>query len=495
MKWALLGSSNVFNHKHIFMMNDKSVRTDRRVIKCTSIMNFKLGVEGLDKSFECLTVAGLDIALNDLRTSGTDVARYVNSGLSELFEVIDSKAKEGIRVTIGPLIYWSSFDEAFRNLINDAMLQTKIRYPAIHFLPNIDNLKMSQDGVHLDKKSGEKYLTEVIERSLKKWLTPIDEEVSEQEADVNMSQDQGNPAAGNVITGSKRKRGRPSTSTGAGAKPTKARFDDDPLTQINKRLDYLEFSHNKTLAYIAKHEEAIDTAKNEKNLHKVIFSGIEIENLEGNMDTKKPIIIAALKSIVSKFMNEEDIPEIKYVVILNDRIKTTFKVIEARFESAQEARKVREAFGSKIRDWRITKLFPDSLRGVGINLCHTRETRIRIEVMKALAKVVVRNSTSEMEAYVLPYLARPLLKLGYKRPDGNRNIRSYGYTEAVLAITNMHEVTDQDLHQAYSIAGSMPDLEQKFLILRTGFNSVKGWKGQGVAIPTDGEPGDKRQKQ
>lgn len=232
-------------------------------------------------------------------------------------------------------------------------------------------------------------------------------------------------------------------------------------------------------------------------MNKVIFSGVEIENLSGTMEVKKPIILEALKAVMSLFMEADQIPEVKYVVHLNERMKTKFRVIEARFETPKDAKTVRGAFGAKIKDWKVTKLFPDALKGVGINLCHTRETRIRIEVLKALAKVVNKNTNNDMEAYVLPFLARPLLKLNHTRADGNKHIRSCGYTEAVTTVTGMFDITDQELHQAYKIAGSMPDLEQKFLILRTGFNSVKGWKGQGTQGPgseeTD-EPEDKRIK-
>lgn len=326
----------------------------------------------------------------------------------------------------------------------------------------------------------------------------MEDQGSETETEVNMSQDEVTMDEDTFKVGTKRKRGRPAAASGSTrAKP---RFDEAAIESMNKRLDHLEFSQNKTMLYIAKHEESLDTIRNEKNLNKIIFSGIEIENLVGNMEAKKPIILDALTTIMKSFMNEEDIPSVKYVVHLNDRFKTNFKVIEARFDTPAEARKVRESFGAKIRDWKVTKLFPDSLKGVGINLCHTRETRIRIEVLKALAKVVNQNSNRAMEAYVLPFLARPLLKLAYNRPDGDKNTRSYGFTEAISAVTSMYDVADQDLHLAYKIAGSMPDLEQKFLILRTGFNSVKGWKGQGSQLRAgndeqeDDEPEDKRIK-
>lgn len=372
----------------------------------------------------------------------------------------------------------------------------KARHPLIYFINPIGNLKLSNDGVHLEQESGERYLNEVIERSLKKWVTPIDEPTSEAETEINLSQEEITIDDETFKSGAKRKRGRPPTSTvGSRFKP---KLDEAMIDSVNKRLDHLEFSNNKTMLFIAKHEEALDTIRNEKNMNKIIFSGIEIENLIGKMEVKKPIILNALTTVMKAFMNEEDIPTIQYVVHLNDRFKTNFKVIEARFETPAEAKRVRETFGAKVRDWKVNKLFPDALKGVGINLCHTRETRIRIEVMKALAKVVNRNSDRAMEAYVLPFLARPLLKLAYNRPDGEKNIRSYGYTEAISAVTSMHDISDQDLHQAYKIAGSLPDLEQKFLILRTGFNSVKGWKGQGSQLTTgndgndDDEPEDKR---
>jgi len=160
------------------------------------------------------------------------------------------------------------------------------------------------------------------------------------------------------------------------------------------------------------------------------------------------------------------IPEIKFINHLNPQVNSDRRVIEARFESKEIAAGIREAFGKKKKDMRLSGVVPDILNGVNVNLSLTRETRVRIEVLKALAKIVSSNTTRDVTAYVMQYSPRPLLKVVIKKGESNF-ARVYGYTEAIEYVKENWTISDQDLFEAYNKAGNMKRLEQKFVILKS----------------------------
>lgn len=469
MKWLLLGSSNIFNHKDIFLTDETTTRRERSVEKCTTLMKFKLEVEKAGTNFDRITIAGLDIVLNELKlAAGAEYPLAVKKGLMDLFSDLNARRQAGVKISVGSLIYWSSFGDEFKKYASDVLNEIRSKFPNILFIPRPAGLRLSVDGIHLVPKSGAKYLEHLIEESLKAWLEVPDDDMEEEVADMSQEilQDVFTPGP-LAKTGKGKKRAR---------REPEVKSEDPEMSLLKRRVSLIEQRQVRDLYFFAKHEEALDTVRNEKNLNKIIFSGVNIDKLEGNMDVRKPIIIEALAKIMKEFLPEETAqPEVKYVVHLNSRFKTAWRVIEARFGTAAEAKMIRECFGKKMKDWRLTKLIPDAIKGVGLNMCHTRETRIRIEIMKALAKWVVENS-SNTEAYVLQFLARPLLKMTIKNEDESRFVRSFGFTEAVQFLTEEKNCIlrdHPDLAEAYRVAGSMKDLEHKFIVLKSGSSLIK----------------------
>lgn len=225
--------------------------------------------------------------------------------------------------------------------------------------------------------------------------------------------------------------------------------------------------------FFAKHEEGLDTVKNEKNLDKILFSGVYIEKLEGTTLDKIPVMKEGVYKVLDAFMdfteNEDgskDYPEIIFISHLNPQVKSGWRVIEARFESKEAAGTIREEFGRKRKEMRRTGIVPDSLKGIGINLSVTKETKIRIEVLRALAKIVNAHTTEECNAFVLQFVPRPMLKIIIKKSEQVSYSRVFGYTEAIAHVQELYPINDQDLIEAYNKAGNMRNLEHKFVLLK-----------------------------
>jgi len=233
---------------------------------------------------------------------------------------------------------------------------------------------------------------------------------------------------------------------------------------IENRLD-------RDLMVFARHKESLDTAKNERNLDRIVFSGVAIEKLQGTAAEKIPILKDSFFKIVAAILDinegsEEPVPEIMFVSHLNPQIKSVYRVIEARFETKQIAAGIREAFSKKYKESRRTGTIADSLKGVGVNLSVTRETKVRIEVLKALAKIVDGNTDASCSAFVLQYMPRPMLKVVIRKGETQTYARTYGFTEAIEFVRASYPINDQDLFQAYSKAGNMKNLEHKFVVLK-----------------------------
>jgi len=176
------------------------------------------------------------------------------------------------------------------------------------------------------------------------------------------------------------------------------------------------------LLVFAKHEEALDTTKNEKMLDRAVFLGIHIEKLDGSPEDKISTLKNAVTNVVCSVMDlgDNDIkPAILFVKHLNPQVKSSYRVIDARFEMKEVAGQIRSEFGKKAKAAKAGGAIADTLKGVSINMSVTRETKVRIEVLKALARVLTCNSCKELSAFVLQYMPCPMMKVVIKRSEND----------------------------------------------------------------------------
>ena len=90
---------------------------------------------------------------------------------------------------------------------------------------------------------------------------------------------------------------------------------------------------------------------------------------------------------------------------------TTPCVLEIHFGSVENALKVHKAYSDKIKECRATKIFPNELNSVNIGMTLTKSTKIRIAILKGLAKIVNDNTEKEVQAYCLQFQTQPMLKI------------------------------------------------------------------------------------
>jgi len=136
---------------------------------------------------------------------------------------------------------------------------------------------------------------------------------------------------------------------------------------------------------------------------------------------------------------------------------------DAELESATAAGKVRAAFGAY---WKSTgrtppPQIPRELAKVSISISHTFPTRVRVRILKQIAKLH-KAANPALSCFVTSYLPRPQLKI--RQPDGR--MTSYTYVEAVQRFS--HHLTRDFLISEASYAKTnirADNLTSHFLIL------------------------------
>ena len=214
----------------------------------------------------------------------------------------------------------------------------------------------------------------------------------------------------------------------------------------------------------AKHDEQLDTVKNERTLDRIVISGVLIQDLSGTLEERKPKMFEAITKILRSFMDDPPAPT--YANHLNAQFATPRRVLEVRFGSVDLALKVRKAYSEKIKECRGTRIFPEELNGINVGMTLTKSTRIRIAILKGLAKIVNDNTENAVNAFCLEFQTQPMLKISIDIGENRTTSRTYGLTEAIEHVSEHFFIRDQDLLDAYTVAGNMKHLEQRFVVLR-----------------------------
>ncbi len=135
-------------------------------------------------------------------------------------------------------------------------------------------------------------------------------------------------------------------------------------------------------------------------------------------------------------------------------------IYDVEMPSKSDSRAIRDAFGQFWRK-KSGRRLPDSLKGITIANCTTFPTRVRVRMLKELArKHSIANP--ELSCFVTNYFPRPELKIRNKKAP----MVTMTYSTAVVRLS--HHLTTDFLVELYQYAKSaLPDEEivERFLVL------------------------------
>ena len=137
-------------------------------------------------------------------------------------------------------------------------------------------------------------------------------------------------------------------------------------------------------------KEDLNKIKNENNMNKIVFSGIEIHDLWAT-DLTWVVRLEKIKTAVTDFIkiiDPEGTYELGFIRHLNFKLKGTRQILEVTMGSEAQAKALRKAYGAKVKAWRENKDFPDTVKGMSMGPSLTLATRVRIAILHALAKEI-----------------------------------------------------------------------------------------------------------
>ena len=114
------------------------------------------------------------------------------------------------------------------------------------------------------------------------------------------------------------------------------------------------------------------------------------------------------------------------------------------------------------------------MNGVSISPSLTLATRVCIAILKVISKAI-RTELTGHYTWVIQHAARPVLKVEIALDDNRKAENSYGFAQAITFFIKelpFWTLSDQDLFEAYRIAGTRfgPELSHVFVLLN--YNSA-----------------------
>ena len=499
-RWLWIGNSNT---KPYVTQFDNEFRKFKL---CTKIDHFRGEIESAPDNCENFTLSGIDTIISDL---GKDKnAEDLEVELDKLFSTLDSYRLQGMKIIVEPLMPWKRHLDPLRRAAVSAFKTIKSKYPGIFIPPKPDFLKFTPDGVHLTERAGSKLFKLMFELSVDYFEQKEDnyhsdrDTVSESETSMDATEEievvGAEEANRKPAQGTSKSKKRPSTTpTGSlgrrvpnpKKRPHTVTLDDDEDEVENDRLslDHPDFKKlikdftllksqvvrrwSIDLLVSAATKEELDKIENEKNMNRIVFSGIEIHDLwaeDLNWAQRLEKIKTAVTSFI-KIIEPDGTYELGYVRHLNFKLKATRQILEVTMGSEFQAKALRKAYGAKVKSWRESKSFPEDVKGTSIGPSLTLATRVRVAILHAIAREI-KASKEDTEAWVIQHVARPVLKIEITQNNDANQFITLGFAQAIayykqeLPYSNL---SSQDLYDAYSIAGNRfgQELNHYFVIL------------------------------
>jgi hypothetical protein len=227
----------------------------------------------------------------------------------------------------------------------------------------------------------------------------------------------------------------------------------------------------------ARIREEMDTTTNKQREDRVVITGITSSVIQPSDPAQKKIWI---RDIVKNIFNSI-IPDFAGEIVYVNQGKSDGRfipLVEVKLNSVENASLIRKTFAEKKKQGAdFGRLF--------IANCVNLATRVRVDVLKALARKV---SADQIVAYALPFVARPTLQVR-STDAGSTETKTYTYTDAISKYG--HLLKQVDLGEAYRRAGTFfkGQLEQQFVVLKeSGSGPLQAQQQQRPQRPVRGHP-------
>ena len=456
MKVITIGSSNVYR----FI---KEISNETRDLismqKCTQMSTFKVRMEELEETDERILITVIENFICDTVGEESEkqrIEKKIDESLSEFVEILGVTAKKLPRsrlVVIEPMarpaVQW--YTEGLKAITSEYSKRIQaLQLINISVVKRCDLPKQifDQDQVHLTIDSGKQFLESIMYYAGQVYEAQLVELDNEQ---VPME----------VVAGGS---GQSETESGiiplTGPVATMPRTTEQRLDDLEARIETRWKNDDIVIARI---REELDFAANTKKEDRIIITGMTstTESPKSQIEMKKWLKEVVVPAHLNKIVPESG----KKILFVSPGRSTNGEIplCEVRLEDRECALKIRKAYGQMRKEGKVEgRLF--------VANSVTQATRVRLEVLRAIAKVC---STNNEDFFAQSFTSRPVLQI--KRKDSGGQL-TLPYVDAVSKFGG--RVGDSDLSVAYERAGATfkGQMRQNFIVLAD--KGVRSWGNQ-----------------
>lgn len=394
--FSLVGDSNIQRHINPTNCQGRALMESAEVLPCTRMEAFRTSISTVRVESNVCVVSCITNFLTSSPSCDT-ISLRLDPVLKDFFAVISGECSKypDRKYLVSPPMYrraplW------YRDSIAEVMNRFSLSYEKITaknliLLPSFPSPVFESDGVHLNAYSGLQFVMHLFESSVKLLDTLASEpEIRESRA-----------LESNRLIG-------------------------DRVVALEQGLIRLSSSFDMKAAIDA---ELHDFRANERLEDSFVVTGLRPipSGLTGKswQDKAKSDISALIKKLLDR---ESPIIVVHNVTGRAPGSEVTYNV---KLESVQDSRSLRAKFGSFFAGGQDRR--PSAFKDISISNCVTRETRVRIAILKLYGqRYKASNPGSKFQ--VIGYQPRPLLKLTPPPDSGDRRVRTFNFIEAVTSL-------------------------------------------------------------
>jgi len=241
--------------------------------------------------------------------------------------------------------------------------------------------------------------------------------------------------------------------------------DAEVIRKLEARLTKLEMASKSQVEInfannliMARTREEMDATSNRSKEDRVVMTGLKSKNPipadnRARIDWLKKIAMDIFKELIQGFPG-------KILYLSQGKNADRFlPMIECKMDKVEHAVAIRKAFAVKRKE----KSLPAELESLFVTNCVNLATRVRIDVLKAIARKITNDKDV---AYVSGFISRPMMHIKKAGSVANlRPLKSFTYIDAVSRFHNI--LKKADLTTAYERAGIAfsGQLSQNFVVL------------------------------
>ena len=457
--FSIVGDSNVRRHMNPTNCRDRAPMTNAQVLPCTKIKVFRQSLNSVRRESNVCLVACLSNFLADSTDVSSSVSQRVSQPLNEFFRLLLEACHAMpdrcflvcppmYRRT--PLWYRDGMPEIL-NCFSAAYAKNAVLVANLSAMPSFPTPAFETDGVHLNPYSGLEYVLHLFDRA-DTILSCVDASVSEVQTTVT---EDSRRLADQVVA----------------------------LQQDHRRL--CSAFEIKT----AVDAELACFRANERNEDSILISGIA--RLQTGLSTKE-WQDRARQSVEAVLQVVAGAP-VRVVVVHNatGRGQNAITSYTCQLESVEKSREVRRLFGRYFSGGRDSR--PTEISNISISNVVTRETRVRIAIMKLLGKRY-SDANPGSRVQIIGYQPRPMLRILPPSDASDKRAKNFNFIEAVQKLSAT--LIDSELAEVATRASNQfpGKLRELFVLVSDDMVSRAGSRKRG-RDGRDGRPDDEPPRQ